>query len=74
MFKITVTTSFQPPNTDRWEIEFPCPICRLKTPISLGQVRREEYFICRGCHSTIKTIDQLGGIQKFKQTMGHIFL
>ncbi len=67
-FKIT----FNPPNTDKWEFEFPCPICRLETTITLGQVRREEYFICRGCHSTIKAIDQMGGTQNLKHVMGNL--
>lgn len=64
-----ISFSFTPPNTDNWEIEYPCSICKLDTTITLGQVRREEYFICRGCHSTIKTIDHLGGVQNLNQTM-----
>lgn len=71
MIKISFT--YDPPDTDKWVFEFSCPFCRLKTPLTFGQVRREEYFICRGCHATIKAIDQLGGIQKIKYTFKNLF-
>jgi hypothetical protein len=71
MFKVQIT--YQAPDIDRWEFEFPCPICRLTTTITVGQARREEYFICRGCHSTIKAIDHLGGMQRLKQIMQDAF-
>jgi transposase-like protein len=60
-------------NTDEWEIHFPCPYCKLETPVTLGQVRHEEYFICRGCHRTIKAIDQLGDTQRLRDDMRNIF-
>jgi len=65
--------SIQMPDFEGVEIEFSCPLCRLETPVSLGQIQREEYIICRGCHSTIKLIDQLGDtkniIQMVKNTL-----
>ncbi|MCZ7554587.1 MAG: hypothetical protein M5U05_18750 [Anaerolineales bacterium] len=64
-----LTISWQAPNTDTWELDYPCPICRLETTVTLGQLRQEEYIICRGCHSTIKLIDQLGGVQHLWDTM-----
>jgi hypothetical protein len=70
---IKFTISWTVPDTDKFEIEYPCSICRLETTITLGQVRREEYFICRGCHSTIKVIDQLGGVQRFTRRFQNIF-
>ncbi len=70
---LTIQMSFQVPNIDEWDFEYPCPICRLETTVTLGQVRREEYFICRGCHSTIKIIDQLGDVQHLKQSIEGIF-
>jgi hypothetical protein len=71
MLKIKIT--YTPPDTDKWMLNFPCPRCELETPITFGQVRREEYFICRGCHATIKAIDQLGSIQVFTQKMRTLF-
>jgi hypothetical protein len=68
-----IQISFQIPDTDNWEFDFPCPICKLETPITFGQIRHEEYFICRGCHTTIKAIDQMGGIQQLKQSMETLF-
>jgi hypothetical protein len=70
---IKFEVSFQAPDTDKWGVEFPCPICKLETPITLGQIRREEYFICRGCHSTIKAIDHMGGIHQIRGIMGNLF-
>lgn len=70
---IKIEFSFTPPDTDAWEIDFPCPICKLETPITLGQVRREEYFICRGCHSTVKAIDHMGNIQNLRTQMQNLF-
>lgn len=57
------------PDIDKWEFGFPCPICELESTVTLQQVRYEEYFICRGCYSTIKVTDQLGGVQRLKQSM-----
>lgn len=71
MLKITLT--YHPPDFDKWESEAPCPICKLKTPIAFGQIRREEYFICRGCHATIKAVDQMGGVQRLKYTIDNFF-
>jgi transposase-like protein len=70
---IKLTISFEAPNTDSWEFEYSCPICRLETTITLGQVRREEYFICRGCYKTVKVIDHLGDAQHLKDRMNEIF-
>ena len=70
---IKVEISYHAPDTDKWEFEFPCPVCKLETPITFGQIRREEYFICRGCLRTIKAIDRMGGIQQLKDIMNNIF-
>ena len=60
-------------DTDDWDIEFACPYCRLETPVTLGQFRRAEYFICRGCHRTIKAIDKLGDAQRLRDDMKSLF-
>lgn len=70
---INMKISFHIPDPDKWEFEFPCFRCGLKTTITLGQVRREEYFICRGCHSTIKAIDHLDGVQNIKDSLTNMF-
>lgn len=68
--KITLTYSL--PDIDKMEIQFPCPNCKLNTSITLGQVRREEYFICRGCHATVRAIDHMGGVQQLKRKMNNL--
>jgi transposase-like protein len=70
---MNITWSIEMPDFDKWEFELSCPICRLDNTITMGQVRREEYFICRGCHNNIKAIDQLGDIQRVKGFMQNIF-
>jgi len=70
---IKIKFTYNPPDTDKWKFDFPCPFCKLTTQISFGQIRREEYFICRGCHATIKAIDQLGGVQQIKYKMQNLF-
>lgn len=73
MVDIKITWNIPEINTDDWEVEFDCPFCRLETPVTLGQFRREEYFICRGCHRTIKAVDKLGDIQRLRDNMRNIF-
>jgi hypothetical protein len=70
---ISFKISWKPPDIDKWEFEYPCPKCRLSTIVTLGQARYEEYFICRGCHSTIKIIDHFGDVQHIKQSLEGLF-
>lgn len=60
-------------DTDEWDYEFVCPFCRLETPITFGDLRREEYFICRGCHRTIRAIDKLGDLQRLRDNLRNLF-
>lgn len=70
---IKVTLTYTPPDTDKWFFPFPCPKCCLETEITLGQIRREEYFICRGCHINIRAIDHLGGVDTLTKKIRHLF-
>jgi hypothetical protein len=66
---VSVKIKWTIPDTDKWETSYTCHICRLDNTISFGQVRREEYIICRGCHQTVKLIDHLGGMQNLSDRM-----
>ena len=66
---ITVTT----PNFDRKEIEIDCPLCKLGNWVQLGQIKRREYLVCRGCHSNIHLQDHLGGIERVTKTLNNMF-
>ena len=61
------------PSFEEVEIDFTCPVCRLDTAVTLGQIQRGDYVICRGCHRTIKLIDQLGGIQNLTEAVSNLF-
>lgn len=71
MFEISV--NFETSNFDRHEIEIDCPICKLGNWAKLGEIRRRDYLICRGCYSNILLEDHLGGVQKFINQMNNMF-
>ena len=55
------------PDFDKYRLEVPCPLCKLHTWVTLGEIRRQEMTICRGCHVNIYLEDHLGQIQRFTQ-------
>ena len=61
------------PDFDRQEIEIDCPVCKLGNWAKLGEIRRRDYLICRGCHVNILLEDHLGGVQRFIDKMKNIF-
>jgi hypothetical protein len=62
MLKLSISVNV--PNFDRKEIEIDCPLCRLGNWVQLGQIKRREYLVCRGCYSNIHLQDHLGGVQR----------
>lgn len=67
MIEIKVTGSSI--NFDKDEIEIECPQCRLETWVSFGEIMRNDFTICRGCHSNIILEDHLGGFKKGIKTI-----
>jgi hypothetical protein len=53
------------PDLDRHPIEVKCPVCQLHTWAKLGEVRRRDFVICRGCHANILLDDHLGQVHRF---------
>lgn len=65
MFSLSITVSF--PDLDRQWIDLSCPRCRLETAVALGEIRRCEIIICRGCHANIYLQDHLGSYHRAKR-------
>ncbi|MGD0220674.1 MAG: hypothetical protein ABSC73_09515 [Acidimicrobiales bacterium] len=52
------------PDLDRHQIEVKCPVCMLHTWVKLGEIRRRDFVICRGCHANILLEDYLGSVHR----------
>ena len=70
MFKLSIQVNV--PNLDRFETSIPCPKCHLETQVSLGQIRRREYVVCRGCYINIHLIDHMGSIHRVQKKISHM--
>jgi len=68
-----ISFEFSVPNFDRKEIEIDCPKCKLGNWAQLGQIKRREYLICRGCHLNILLEDHLGSVQMALNKLNRIF-
>ena len=66
MISISFSFKINVPDLDRLAIEIQCPLCRLHTWARLGEFRRRDFVICRGCHANILFQDHLGGLHRFK--------
>jgi len=64
MFSISVSTSGTFESLDRHEIEIECSRCRLHTWVALGEIRRRDFTVCRGCHCTISLADHMGSVHR----------
>lgn len=62
---IEISIKIQLPNLDRKELELECPVCKLHNWTNLGQIRRRDYLVCRGCHSSILLEDHMSQIHRF---------
>ncbi len=62
---ISISLEIDIPNFDKIKLEIPCPICSLHTWVTIGEIRRREFTICRGCHANIILEDNMGGFHKF---------
>ena len=52
------------PDLDRHQIEVQCPVCLLHMWVNLGEFRRRDFVICRGCHANILLEDHLGQVHR----------
>jgi len=59
-------------NFDKHEHEIECPHCRLETWISFGEIMRNDFIICRGCHANIILEDHLGDFKKGIKTIENL--
>jgi transposase-like protein len=66
-FKITI------PDMDKKEVEIECPVCKLQNWVRLGEIRRREYLVCRGCHTNILLEDHLGSVQRIVRKIKYMF-
>ncbi len=46
------------------KIEFECPNCHSKVPITLGQAEKEEIVVCPGCKKNIQLRDKDGSVSQ----------
>ena len=69
MFKLSIHVDV--PNFDRVETSIPCPRCHLVTQFSLGQIRRREYVVCRGCYINLHLIDHMGSVHRGQKKISH---
>ena len=70
MFKLSVQVTV--PNLDRLEASIPCPRCRLETKVSLGQIRRRDYVVCRGCYINLHLIDHMGSVHRVQKKISRM--
>lgn len=61
---VSISIQVDIPNFDRVPIEIPCPICELHTWVTIGEIRRRDFTICRGCHANILLEDHLGSMHR----------
>lgn len=63
VFRLSITVDV--PDMDKRPIEIPCPRCELHAWVRLGDIRRRDFVICRGCHATLRLEDHLGEVHRF---------
>lgn len=52
------------PDFDKYSIEVDCPYCKLDTWVTIGEIKRNDFTICRGCHRNIILEDHLGSVTR----------
>lgn len=62
MIKISVSVGTF--NLDRLRTDIPCPRCRLETNVKLGEIRRRDYIVCRGCYWNIHLVDHMSSVHR----------
>jgi len=62
MFELSISVSI--PDFDKHPVEVDCPYCKLHTWVTMGEIRRRDISICRGCHRNIILEDYLGSFQR----------
>lgn len=61
---ISFEISVNIPDFSKHYIEIQCPYCLLHNDVTIGQIQREDYSICRGCHRTIHLSDHMGSMKR----------
>jgi len=61
---ISLNISVNIPDFSKHYIEIQCPYCLLHNEVTVGQIQRGDYSICRGCHRTILLSDRLGSMKR----------
>lgn len=62
---LNISFNVEMPDLNRHEIEIQCPICKLHNWVKLGEIRRGDFLVCRGCHANVHLEDHLGAVQRF---------
>jgi len=62
---VSISLTVEIPDFDRVPIELPCPVCGLHTWVRLGEIRRRDLAVCRGCHANVVLYDHLGSVHRF---------
>jgi len=70
---LKLSINIEIPNFDRKEIEIDCPACRLGSWVKLGEIKRRDYLVCRGCHSNIHLQDHSAGVQRITKKINDMF-
>jgi len=71
MLSISVSATF--PDLSHIELQVPCPICRVSTPVTMGRIRRQEMTICRGCHANVSLVDARASARRSQQKLERSF-
>jgi hypothetical protein len=58
---------------DGREIDVDCPVCSLETLTTLGEIRRGDIIICRGCHANIWLEDHLAENARLRDRLRKMF-
>jgi hypothetical protein len=51
---------------DKVTVELDCPKCGFSNPVTIEQLRLGDAVICRGCKTTLRFVDFMGGVEKAK--------
>ena len=70
MFSISLDIEI--PDFDKLNIEIQCPNCDLYTWVKLGDIRRQDYSICRGCYANLLFEDYMGKTHRSLNKYRHL--
>lgn len=70
---ISIRVEGKPLQFGRYEVEVPCPRCRLHVWLRFDQVLHHDILVCRGCHANIVPDDHLGGLRRSVRMLDNAF-